>query len=45
MSLVDFVGSGTSILIVESTLDETFTRFALLVTAPMLFCISLVSLY
>lgn len=28
-------------MIVENVLDGSFTRFALLVTAPMLFCISL----
>ncbi|KIP01700.1 hypothetical protein PHLGIDRAFT_26915 [Phlebiopsis gigantea 11061_1 CR5-6] len=36
-----FVGSGVSIMIVETVLDGSFTRFALLVTAPLLFCISL----
>ncbi|EKM60565.1 uncharacterized protein PHACADRAFT_110066 [Phanerochaete carnosa HHB-10118-sp] len=36
-----FIGSGISVLIVESTLDENFTRFALLVTSPFLFCVSL----
>lgn len=39
----DFVGSGTSVLVVEWVLDGSATRFALLVTAPLLFCISLVS--
>lgn len=36
-----FVGTGASILIEESVLDETYSRFGLLVTAPFLFCISL----
>ncbi|GJE95303.1 glycosyl transferase family group 2-domain-containing protein [Phanerochaete sordida] len=36
-----FVGSGISILIVESVLDGSFIRFALLVTAPLLYCISI----
>ncbi|EKM51445.1 uncharacterized protein PHACADRAFT_178076 [Phanerochaete carnosa HHB-10118-sp] len=36
-----FIASGTSVLIVESVLDGTFTRFALLVTAPLLYCISI----
>ena len=41
-ALVDFVGSGVSVMIVETVLDGSFTRFSLLVTAPLLFCISLV---
>ena len=40
--MADFVGSGVSILIVESVLDGSFIRFALLVTAPLLYCISIV---
>ncbi|PSS08906.1 hypothetical protein PHLCEN_2v3396 [Hermanssonia centrifuga] len=36
-----FVGSGTSILVEETVLDGNWTRFALLVTGPFLFCISL----
>ncbi|KIP04001.1 hypothetical protein PHLGIDRAFT_94051 [Phlebiopsis gigantea 11061_1 CR5-6] len=36
-----FVGSGVSVLIVETVEDGTFERFALLVTAPFLFCVSL----
>ncbi|KAH7912096.1 glycosyl transferase family group 2-domain-containing protein [Hygrophoropsis aurantiaca] len=36
-----FVGSGVSILISEWVLDNNYTRFALLVTSPFLFCISL----
>ena len=36
-----FIGSGTAILISETVLDGDYTRFALLVTAPFLFCISL----
>ncbi|THG96109.1 hypothetical protein EW026_g5663 [Hermanssonia centrifuga] len=36
-----FMGSGISVMIEESVLDGTFTRFALLVTTPFLFCVSL----
>ena len=36
-----FIGSGTAILVEETVLDGDYTRFALLVTAPFLFCISL----
>ncbi|OBZ73353.1 hypothetical protein A0H81_07233 [Grifola frondosa] len=36
-----FIGSGVSILLQESMLDENWTRFALLVTTPFLFCVSL----
>ncbi len=39
-----FMGSGISVMIEESVLDGTFTRFALLVTTPFLFCVSLVCL-
>jgi hypothetical protein len=38
-----FVAQGTNMLITESVLDGKFERFALLVTTPFLFCISLVS--
>ncbi|KAJ3521320.1 hypothetical protein NM688_g9030 [Phlebia brevispora] len=38
---VFFVGSGVAILVEETVLDGLYTRFALLVTAPLLFCISL----
>lgn len=37
-----FVGSGAAILVEESVLDGQYIRFALLATAPFLFCISLV---
>lgn len=37
-----FVGSGVSTLITEVVLDDSFLRFALLATAPFLFCVSLV---
>lgn len=37
-----FIGSGTNILVREWMLDGSFIRFALLVTAPFLFCVSLV---
>ncbi|KAF9808119.1 hypothetical protein IEO21_07973 [Rhodonia placenta] len=35
---VFFIASGVSIMIQESVLDGTYTRFALLATAPFLFC-------
>jgi hypothetical protein len=38
-----FIGSGASILLQEWRLTNDFTRFALLATAPFLFCVSLVS--
>lgn len=37
-----FVGSGVNILVREWMLDGSLTRFALLATAPFLFCVSLV---
>lgn len=43
--VIVFVGSGVSVLIVESVQDGDYTRFALLVTAPFLFCVSLVSVF
>ncbi|KAI0357210.1 hypothetical protein OH77DRAFT_142459 [Trametes cingulata] len=36
-----FIGSGVAILVEEYLLDGDYTRFALLVTAPFLFCVSL----
>ncbi|EIW53035.1 uncharacterized protein TRAVEDRAFT_75216 [Trametes versicolor FP-101664 SS1] len=36
-----FIGSGVAILVQESLLDGDYTRFALLVTTPFLFCVSL----
>ncbi|KZT03077.1 uncharacterized protein LAESUDRAFT_660491 [Laetiporus sulphureus 93-53] len=36
-----FIASGIDTLIQESVLDGTYTRFALLVTTPFLFCVSL----
>jgi cellulose synthase/poly-beta-1,6-N-acetylglucosamine synthase-like glycosyltransferase len=36
-----FIGSGASLLLQESMLDGNYTRFALLGTAPFLFCIAL----
>ncbi|KAI0688232.1 glycosyl transferase family group 2-domain-containing protein [Cytidiella melzeri] len=36
-----FIGSGISVMIVESVLDGSLTRFWLVVTTPFLFCISL----
>ncbi|KAI0033593.1 glycosyl transferase family group 2-domain-containing protein [Vararia minispora EC-137] len=37
-----FIGSGLSTLLQEWRLDHDYTRFALMVTAPFLFCVSLV---
>ncbi|KAJ3534694.1 hypothetical protein NM688_g7097 [Phlebia brevispora] len=36
-----FIGSGIATLVEEAVLDGTYLRFALLVTAPFLFCVSL----
>ncbi|KAI9458089.1 glycosyl transferase family group 2-domain-containing protein [Russula earlei] len=36
-----FIGSGVSVLLQEFRLTNDFTRFALLSTAPLLFCVSL----
>ncbi|KZT65726.1 hypothetical protein DAEQUDRAFT_731159 [Daedalea quercina L-15889] len=36
-----FIASGINIMIQESVLDETYIRFALCVTTPFLFCVSL----
>ncbi|KAH7886770.1 glycosyl transferase family group 2-domain-containing protein [Phlebopus sp. FC_14] len=36
-----FIGSGVSMLLQESLLDGDWTRFALLVTAPLSFCVSI----
>ncbi|TBU42496.1 glycosyl transferase family group 2-domain-containing protein [Dichomitus squalens] len=36
-----FIGSGVSVLLEESLLDGYWPRFALLVTVPFLFCVSL----
>ena len=38
----DFIATGMAILLEEFLLDGNWTRFALLVTAPFLFCVSLV---
>jgi hypothetical protein len=38
-----FIGSGVSVLLQEWRLTQDYTRFALLATAPCLFCVSLVS--
>ena len=42
MSAAVFIASGVAILLEESVLDGTYTRFALVVTTPFLFCVSLV---
>ncbi|OBZ72965.1 hypothetical protein A0H81_07226 [Grifola frondosa] len=36
-----FIGNGVSVLLEESLLDGSWSRFALLVTVPFLFCVSL----
>ncbi|KIM63238.1 hypothetical protein SCLCIDRAFT_761985 [Scleroderma citrinum Foug A] len=36
-----FIGSGVSILLAEWVLDNNYMRFALVVTTPFLFCVSL----
>ncbi|KAI0631810.1 glycosyl transferase family group 2-domain-containing protein [Trametes polyzona] len=36
-----FVGSGVSVLLEESLLDGNWSRFALVITIPFLFCVSL----
>ena len=41
----DFVASGIATLLGEFRLTGTYMRFVLLVTAPLLFCVSLVSSY
>ncbi|ETW76544.1 hypothetical protein HETIRDRAFT_480674 [Heterobasidion irregulare TC 32-1] len=38
---VFFVGSGLQVLMTEWRLDHDYTRFALMVTSPFLFCVSL----
>ena len=40
-----FIGSGANILLQEFRLTHDYTRFALLATAPLLFCVSLVCSY
>lgn len=37
----DFMSAGVSILLQEYALDGDATRFALLVTMPIIFCVSL----
>ncbi|EED77802.1 predicted protein [Postia placenta Mad-698-R] len=36
-----FIASGVSVMIQETVLDDTYTRFVLLATTPLLFCVSL----
>ena len=38
-----FIGSGVNILLQEFVLDPTYNRFGLLITAPFLICVSIVS--
>jgi hypothetical protein len=39
---LDFIGSGINILLQEWRLTNDYKRFALMATAPFLFCVSLV---
>ena len=39
----DFISSGLGVLMTEWRLDHNYVRFALLVTTPFLFCVSVVS--
>lgn len=39
---IDFIGTGVNIMIQEIVLDGSYMRLALLVTAPLLFCVSIV---
>lgn len=38
-----FIGSGINIMLQEFALDPTYNRFGLLITAPFLICVSIVS--
>ena len=38
-----FIGSGINVLLQEFALDPTYNRFGLLITAPFLICVSIVS--
>lgn len=38
-----FIGSGVNIMLQEFVLDPTYNRFGLLITAPFLMCVSIVS--
>ena len=38
-----FIGSGVNIILQEFALDPTYNRFGLLITAPFLICVSIVS--
>ena len=42
ISCLDFVTAGTSVLLQEYALDADMTRFGLLITMPVIFCVSLV---
>ena len=41
--LLVFIGSGINIILQEFAVDPTYNRFGLLVTAPFLMCVSIVS--
>ena len=38
-----FIGSGINVMLQEFALDPTYSRFGLLITAPFLICVSIVS--
>lgn len=38
-----FIGSGINVVLQEFALDPTYNRFGLLITAPFLVCVSIVS--
>lgn len=38
-----FIGSGVNVILQEFALDPTYSRFGLLITAPFLICVSIVS--
>lgn len=40
---IDFMSSGAGILLEEYALDQNAARFGLMVTLPIIFCISVVS--
>lgn len=41
--LLVFIGSGINILLQEFVVDPKYNRFGLLITAPFLMCVSIVS--
>jgi hypothetical protein len=45
MCASDFMSSGVRVLLEEYALDGNMTRFALLATLPVIYCVSIVRLY